>query len=333
MIVKKNRVALILGDPAGIGPELVAKLLAEKKNVADASVLLIADRAEVDRGGEIAGLPVSYRMVNSPDSISDAEPGEVLLFHHRGDVTGPFARAVASENGGAYTLANLKLALDLAASGVVDSVCYAPLNKASLHQAGMTQSDELHWFVDYLEHDGAISEVNIMGGVWTSRITSHVALKDVAGLLTPEKIAISAQLLFNCMRDAGQKDIKLGVCGLNPHNGDDGAFGSEESEIIEPGIALARDWGIPAKGPYAPDTVFVRAQEGELNAVVTMYHDQGQIAMKLMGFWQGVTLNGGLDFPVVSPAHGTAFDIYGTGEARVGPMQAAFSLAKEMGGS
>ena len=331
MATGSNRVALVLGDPGGIGPELVAKLLADKTNVEDASVLLIADRAEVDLGAEIAGVPVSYRLVNSPDSIVDAKAGEVLLFHHRGDAVGPFARAASSENGGVYTLATLAMALDLARSGIVDSVCYAPLNKASLHKAGMTQSDELHWFVDFLEHDGAISEINIMSGFWTSRITSHVALKDVAGLLTAEKIAVSAQLLFNSMTNAGRTDIKLGVCGLNPHNGDDGAFGSEESEIIEPGIALAQKWGIPAKGPYAPDTVFVRAQEGELNAIVTMYHDQGQIAMKLMGFWQGVTLNGGLDIPVVSAAHGTAFDIYGKGVARVGPMEAAFSIAKQMG--
>ena len=328
-----NRVALVLGDPGGIGPELVAKLLADRKNVEDAKVLLIADRAEVDLGAEIAGIPLSYRMVNSPDSISDAQAGEVLLFHHRGDTTGSFERAASCESGGAYTLATLAMALDLARSGVVDSVCYAPLNKASLHKAGMSQSDELHWFVDLLEHEGAISEINIMNGVWTSRITSHVALKDVSDLLSAEKIAISAQLLFNSMTDAGKTDIKLGVCGLNPHNGDDGAFGTEEGEIIEPGIALAQDWGIPATGPYAPDTVFVRAQEGELNAIVTMYHDQGQIAMKLMGFWEGVTLNGGLDIPVVSAAHGTAFDIYGKGVARVGPMEAAFSLAKQMGQS
>jgi len=123
------------------------------------------------------------------------------------------------------------------------------------------------------------------------------------------------------------------VCGLNPHNGDNGAFGREEIEVIGPGVELARSRGFAADGPFPADTVFVRAirKDGGYDGVATMYHDQGQIAMKLMGFERGVTVQGGLPMPIATPAHGTAYDIAGRGIANDGAMKNAFELACRMG--
>ncbi|HEX4945018.1 MAG TPA: 4-hydroxythreonine-4-phosphate dehydrogenase PdxA, partial [Usitatibacteraceae bacterium] len=132
---------------------------------------------------------------------------------------------------------------------------------------------------------------------------------------------------------AGLAKPRIIVCGLNPHNGDNGAFGREEIDIIGPGVELARSRGFPADGPFPADTVFVRATRkgGGYDGVVTMYHDQGQIAMKLMGFERGVTVQGGLPIPICTPAHGTAYDIAGRGIASDGAMKNAFELACRMG--
>jgi 4-hydroxythreonine-4-phosphate dehydrogenase len=328
MTAKRSpHIAVVLGDPAGIGPELVAKLCANPENLVDTSVLLVADRDEVEEGMRIAGVRFEYRLVNDPAEASP-QAGEILLYNYRGESRGAFERAKVAANAGQYQLDTLKLSLDLAKRNVVDGICYAPLNKAAMHAAGMVQSDELHMFVDELNHDGLFCEVNCLGGFWTARVTSHVALKDVSSLITPERVSNAIQLIHTQLRRAGIAEPRIAVCGLNPHNGDNGAFGTEETDVIEPGIKLALSRGLKAEGPFPADTIFITAPEN-YDAVVTMYHDQGQIAMKLMGFWRGVTVNGGLSIPIITPAHGTAFDIYGKGTARVGPMETAFQLTRK----
>jgi len=156
----------------------------------------------------------------------------------------------------------------------------------------------------------------------------------VSGLLTREGIADGIALLTRGLRSSGLSTPRIAVCGLNPHNGDNGAFGREELDIIGPGVELARTQGFPADGPYPADTIFVRATRKDGNGydgVLTMYHDQGQIAMKLMGFDRGVTVPGGLPIPIATPAHGTAYDIAGKGVANLGAMRNAFALACKMG--
>ncbi|TMV77801.1 4-hydroxythreonine-4-phosphate dehydrogenase PdxA, partial [Thioclava sp. BHET1] len=244
---------------------------------------------------------------------------------------GGWARAQASAEGGAHCLATLGLGLDLVSDRKADALVFAPLNKASLHLAGMAQSDELHWFADRLGHNGSVSEINVMEGLWTSRVTSHVALREVADLITVEKIVVAARLIHAALLDGGVAAARIGICGLNPHNGDGGNFGTEEIEIVTPAVAAAQAEGLPVEGPYPADTIFLKAVAKELDAVVTLYHDQGQIAIKLLGFWQGVTVQGGLPVPVTTPAHGTAFDIRGAGRAHVGPMLNAWNIACEMG--
>ena len=135
------------------------------------------------------------------------------------------------------------------------------------------------------------------------------------------------------MRRAGFAEPRIAVAGLNPHAGDGGNFGREEIDVIEPAVMAGRAEGIAAEGPFPADTVFLRAKNGAFDAVLTMYHDQGQIAMKLMGFDRGVTILGGFPFPICTPAHGTAYDIAGQGVASVGASRAALLLAAEMAGA
>jgi 4-hydroxythreonine-4-phosphate dehydrogenase len=317
----KPTIALFTGDPAGIGPELVAKLLVQTSALSDANVRLIGARSVIEDGMRAANVRV------------DVEP---LL------VDGPhvsakgFARAEVSARNGEYMLAGLALGLRMCEQGEADAMCFAPLNKAALRAGGMRHADELHYFCEKLGFTGPSVEFNVLESLWTSRVTSHVPLKDVSALLTREGIAEGIALLTRGLRSSGVAQPRIAVCGLNPHNGDNGAFGREEIDIIGPGVELARSQGFPADGPYPADTIFLRAtrgnggKDGGYDGVLTMYHDQGQIAMKLMGFDRGVTVPGGLPIPIATPAHGTAYDIAGRGVASLGAMRNAFALACRM---
>ncbi|WP_299820693.1 4-hydroxythreonine-4-phosphate dehydrogenase PdxA [uncultured Roseibium sp.] len=330
MTPAKPRLVLTLGDPAGIGSELVARLLADQEAREAADVLILGDEGELKEGMKTAGLSFDYDVVTGAAALSEASGTPLFLQVGRAPETG-WKRAEATAEGGAHCLSTLGTGLDLVSTGQADALVFAPLNKASLHLAGMRQSDELHWFADRLGHNGSVSELNVMEGLWTSRVTSHVALREVADLITEDKIIEASRLIHNALVEAGIETPRIGVCGLNPHNGDNGNFGTEEIEIIVPAVERAKALGLPVEGPYPSDTIFLKAVAKELDAVVTLYHDQGQIAIKLLGFWQGVTVQGGLPVPVTTPAHGTAFDIRGKGCANVGPMRNAWNIACTMG--
>ncbi len=322
-------IALVAGDPAGIGPELVAKVLAQPQTLPDARVLLIAQRTSLDAGARAAGVALDLPALPVYEA-SRARAGVSRLAWDGWDAA-PFPPAQAGAANGAFMLDSLRLALDLARRHVVDAVCFAPLNKAALRAGGMTQEDELRWFADVLDYRGACGEFNVLEKLWTSRVTSHVPLKDVAGLLSVDGVADAIGMLYDALRRAGNDAPRIGVCGLNPHNGDNGNFGREEIEVIAPGVGLAAKRGHQADGPYPADTIFVRARNGAFDGIVTMYHDQGQIAMKLMGFERGVTVQGGLPVAITTPAHGTAYDIVGRGIANIQAMQNALAIAARMG--
>ena len=325
----KPTIALFTGDPAGIGPELVAKLLAEGNAQRDADVLLIGAQSVVDEGMKAAGSRVAYER-----GPAERAPAALRLVDWPHADDSGFARGEVSKQNGEYMLAGLALGVDLCRRGMADAMCFAPLNKGALRAGGMRHADELHYFCELLAFTGPSVEFNVLESLWTSRVTSHVPLKEVSGLLTREGIAEGIALLTRGLRSSGLANPRVAVCGLNPHNGDNGAFGREEIDVIGPGVELARSQGFPADGPFPADTIFVRAtrKDGQgYDGVLTMYHDQGQIAMKLMGFDRGVTVPGGLPIPITTPAHGTAYDIAGKGLANLGAMRNAFALACKMG--
>ena len=314
------RIALAIGDPAGIGPEIVARLLADPATAAKAHIQLIASREALEAGARAAGVPLPVA-------------GERLRFVEWAGQDARFAPSVASADNGRFILDSLTLGTRLVTDGQADALCFAPLNKGAMRMGGMHEEDEMRWFAKLLDYSGPCGEFNVLGPMWTARVTSHVALKEVSSLLTPEGVAGAIRMLTDALRAAGTAQPRIGVCGLNPHNGDNGNYGSEEAEVIEPGIRLAASQGFPALGPYPADTIFVRARRGDLDGIVTMYHDQGQIATKLLGFDIGVTVEGGLPIPVTTPAHGTAYDIVGQGTAQATAMTSAFDLACRMGAS
>ncbi len=325
----RPRVALTLGDPTGIGPELVARLLADATATEAAEIHVIGDGGELRRGARIAGVGLDVAETGAP-ADPDFASGRPVLQRVEG-VRGGFALGAPSAAAGAHALRTLAIAVDLAAAGRADAVCFAPLNKKALHDGGNPFADELHWLADRLGVAGYVCEINVANGVWSSRVTSHVPLKDVSGLITIERIVDAVVLIDRTMRDAGIERPRIAVCGLNPHLGDGGLAGRDEIDVIAPAVERARGRVPGVEGPLPADRVFLRVRDGAYDGVVTMYHDQGQIALKLMTSGRAVSLQGGLPVPVTTPAHGTAYDIVGTGRADPSAMRAAFDLAWTMG--
>jgi 4-hydroxythreonine-4-phosphate dehydrogenase len=317
-----------MGDPAGISPELTAKLLADSDVRAAARIVVFGDRRILEEGARVAGLTLDITVV-SPVTACNAATKPVLVdLGHLAPES--VKRGEATPEGGAFALENFRRALLLANDGKADAVCFTPFNKKAMRYVYPGYDDEIRYAADVTGFKGAAREFNVLDNLWNCRVTSHIPLAQVASALTAEGIVAELALADRCMRESGMENPRIAVAGLNPHAGDGGNFGREEIEIIEPAVKLAIRKGFNASGPYPADTVYVRARNGEFDGVLTMYHDQGQIAMKLMGFDRGVTMMGGFPFPICTPAHGTAYDIAGRGIANLGASKAAFMLAVRM---
>jgi len=328
----KPTVAVLLGDPSGIGPELVAKLLAGPEPRQQANVLVVGDRRVFEMGQHVAKVRVPFRGI---DSIGQADFGapEVPVLDVPGVPPGEFTMGQLSAKAGASVLDVIADTLRLARQGALDAIMFAPLNKQAMRMGGSQFSDELHFMAHELQYEGLIRELNVLDNLWLSRVTSHVALSTVSSMITKQRVYEAVELVHRTLRRAGIDRPRIAVAAFNPHGGEGGLFGREEIDEIGPGVEMARAAGMAAEGPFPADTIFLRARKGEYNAIVSMYHDQGQIAMKLMGFDRGVTVQGGLPIPITTPAHGTAFDIAGKGIANPGAIQQAFRLACRMAGT
>ena len=327
MTEDKPRIAIIPGDPSGIGPELIVKLLQEPGVLNTAHIVLVGDGHVWRQGMGQASAEVDLTELREDMlegqtglgwlPVKTIEPGEVQV-------------AQVTQAGGRCSLRCLDKALDLARAGLVDGVLFGPFNKAALTEAGMNAEDEHRYIARYLGFEGYHGELNVLDDLMTTRVTSHIGLKDVAASITPERVEKAIWLAEDTLKKAGRSRPRIAVAALNPHAGDNGKFGREEIDILQPVIDAAQARQKDVTGPWPSDTVFLKAVRGEVDAVVTMYHDQGQIAIKLLGFERGVTVAGGLPIPVATPAHGTAFDIAGQNRASVGATLQAFNLLVRM---
>ena len=325
--MSKPRIAAIPGDPSGIGPELLARLVNQDGVLGAADIVLVGDAHLWRRGAEQAGLDVELDPVEEDDigrqsglshlDLDTIDPDSVRV----GEVT---------KAGGTTSLRCLDKALDLAQAGLVDGILFGPFNKAAMTEAGLNAEDEHRYMARYLGFAGYHGELNVLDDLMTTRVTSHIALRDVADAISEEAVLDAVTLASDTLKRAGKTRPAIAVAALNPHAGDNGKFGREEIDILEPAVRRCRDKQMDVTGPWPSDTVFLKAKRGEVDAVVTMYHDQGQIAIKLMGFERGVTVAGGLPIPVATPAHGTAFDIAGQGKANPSATRQAFDLLVRM---
>jgi 4-hydroxythreonine-4-phosphate dehydrogenase len=326
MPVARPVLALAMGDPCGISAELTAKLLADTAVAEAADLVVIGDRRVLAEGEAIAGVKSQAASWEPGSPIG----GRHMLVDLRHLDPRTVTRGVSSKEGGAFALRNFRTALAMGRDGAADAVTFTPFNKHAMKLAAGSYEDEISVISEVTGAKGHGREFNILGKLWNARVTSHVPLKDVARHITHEAVLNGILLTERCMREAGIERPRIAVAGLNPHAGDEGNFGREEIDIIGPAVKAAKAKGIACEGPFPSDTVFLRAKRGDFDAVQTMYHDQGQIAMKLMGFESGITLIGGYAFPVCTPAHGTAYDIAGKGIADLGASRNAILIAARM---
>jgi 4-hydroxythreonine-4-phosphate dehydrogenase len=323
-------IGLMLGDVTGIGPEISAKLLASgaRANV-DARVAVIGDARVLALGMRDAGLDLAWRAYETMAAIDWSHPAIPLIDLANIDPA-RFQRGTASAESGRLTGETLKYMIDLALAGRLDGICFAPLNKGALHQGGWKFQDEHQMFAHLTGHSGFFGEMNVIKEFSTFRVTSHIALRQALELITPERIGAAIALAHETLRAAGHNPPRIAVAALNPHGGEGGLFGDEEIRIIRPTVEKMRASGIRCDGPIPSDTIFLKALRGDYDGVVMMYHDQGQIATKLLGFNKGVTVTAGLKTVFATPAHGTAFDIVGQGKADPGALEHAFQLAARL---
>ncbi len=323
------KVALVPGDPTGIGPEQCARILADRRLDDAAQIAVVGDARVLAMGMQDAGVSFPVRAVVSAVDI-DWHAAEVQLVDLGNIDPATLPRGAMSAESGRLTGDTLAAAVAMAQAGAFDAITFAPLNKAALHAGGWRFPDEHKMFAHLLGHKSYFAEMNVLDGQWMSRVTSHVSLRQALDQITPGSIRDAVGLADRMMRHAGIANPRIAVAALNPHGGEGGLFGREEIEMIGPAVRELAATGIDCRGPFPADTVYLKAFAGLYDGVVAMYHDQGQIATKLRGFNRGVTVTAGLDTVFTTPAHGTAFDIVGQGVATTGALESAVRLGAKL---
>ena len=325
MAQNKINIAVLLGDPSGIGPELVSKLLSEEITN-KANVIIIGEKNILESGNKISGITHNLNFVENFDSIDFAKGDKFFLDISEGKNYN-YKLSECSKEAGESVLASLNLALDLAKENKIHAINFGPFNKTSLKLGGNKYSDELHLMAEKLEVKNFFCEFNVIDNFWTARVSSHIPIKEVPEHVKKEKIIKPIKLINEAMKLNGIKNPRVAVQALNPH----AEFGTEEKEEIIPAIQEAKKLGIDADGPLPCDTSFITAyKNGNHDCIVGMYHDALQSGLKAFGFDRGVTVQGGLPVPITTPAHGTAFDIAGKNKANLEPTLNSFKIALTM---
>ncbi|HEX7403646.1 MAG TPA: 4-hydroxythreonine-4-phosphate dehydrogenase PdxA [Usitatibacter sp.] len=324
---------MMLGDYTGIGPEQCARVLADKRLADAARLLVVGDARVLGQGARDAGVTLEWRAYATPEEVDWSREETPIIDLQNLDPSIGFPRGVMSPQSGRITGETLAYMIGLALEGRLDGIVFAPLNKGALHAGGWKFNDEHQMFANLTKHQGFFGEMNVLDNKWMSRVTSHVSLRAALDQITPQRIDNALTLADATMRGAGMAKPRIAVAALNPHGGENGLFGREEIDIIAPAVAKGAARGIACKGPFPADTVFIKGFGDEFDGVLTMYHDQGQIATKLKGFNRGVTITGGLATVFATPAHGTAFDIVGKGIATTGALEQAVRLAARLASS
>jgi len=316
---------ILLGEATGIGPEVVAKVCAKDRISNYCRPILIGDLRVLKAGMNISDVTFPFNVV---DDITHVDwMGSIPILDQKNIDPTKIKLGHIDAGSGKATGELFETGLNLFKNGHIQGFTFAPYNKAALEYGGF---DIFKLFARNLKVKWPFGELNVVNNVWVSRVTSHVPLKDVSKRLNIKNIAGAIKLVNDTMIMTGIDRPRIAVAALNPHAGEDGLFGSEEIEIIAPAINKANKDGINAKGPFPADTLFLNAFKGLYDGVTTMYHDQGQIALKLMNFESAVTVIAGLSCPITTPAHGTAFDIVGRGIANPNAMEQAIKIAAEM---
>src|ERR671913_2386966 len=321
-------IAVTMGDPAGIGPEIIARTFDEGDF--QNRTIVVGDAGILERAARLLDLGLRANVVAEPEDAR-FEPGTVDVISATElprDL--PFGELDARAGDAAFRY--VERATELANTGRVGAIATAPLNKEAMHLAGHRYPGHTEILAN-LTGTEDYAMMLVTDELRVIHVSTHVSLREAIERVEPERELAVIRLAHASMRKLGVESPRVAVAGLNPHAGENGLFGTEDAEKIAPAIEEARAEGIDASGPHPPDTVLMRARRGVFDIVVVQYHDQGHIPVKLMGFDTGVNVTVGLPFFRTSVDHGTAFDIAGTGEADHTSMRAALDLARTLAGA
>jgi 4-hydroxythreonine-4-phosphate dehydrogenase len=317
---------LTLGDVAGIGPEIIARAWPDLLPLCRPAI--VGDPLWVRRGLQLIGSPARVHVVAHPaEAQPSADVLPVLIGSEQDLHAVEPGRVSAAAGRAAYDF--LCRAIDWTMAGDADGIVTAPLHKEGLHAAGLPYPGH----TEILAERTGVREfamVLAVGDLAVAHVTLHMALRDVFRHLTPAAVLEKAHLLNRLLMRLLGRRPRLGVAALNPHASDGGLFGDEEATILAPAVQAAREQGLDASGPWPCDTLFVRARRGEFDGIVAMYHDQGHIALKLLGEGRAVNISAGLPIVRTSVAHGTAYDIAGRGVADAASLVEATRVAARL---
>jgi 4-hydroxythreonine-4-phosphate dehydrogenase len=321
--------ALTMGDASGSGPEIIAKALAEAEIREMCRSVVIGDAATMKEALQITGMPGEVRAIKD---VSDArfEDGIIEVVDLQNIDLAKLTRGRVNTMAGAAAYEYIKMATELTLEGRSDAIVTSAINKEALNKAGY----------HYDGHTGMLSEMCgtpdvtmmlVAGNLRVSHVSTHVSLREAIDRVRPERILTVVRLTNEAVKEMGIAEPRLAIAGLNPHSGEDGLFGDEEMKYIIPAIKEARRQGYDVMDrALPPDTIFARANDGQFDAAIAMYHDQGHIAVKMLGIWLGVNVTLGLPIIRTSVEHGTNFGKAGKGTADPRSLIAAIKLATTM---
>ncbi len=335
-----KRLLVTMGDLCGIGPEIVAMALAVPQHDFAAKCCVIGDAEVMRRAMRWAGVQRPLLRLSSLEELESLPPHCLALWQPEGlpsDLLG-CAMGQIDARAGAAAAACIEAAVHAIQAGAADALVTAPIHKEALHAAGIGYPGHTEMLQALAAQGGAAAPVRMMLAnqeLRTVLVTIHCSLRQAIDLITEDAVLETLRIAQRAMLSFGIASPRIAVAGLNPHAGEGGLFGDEEVLHIAPAIARARAEGIDASGPYAPDTVFMRARNtadhpGEFDVVVAMTHDHGLIPVKYLGVEEGVNVTLGLPFVRTSPDHGTAFDLAGTGKANPASLRAALRMACQL---
>lgn len=329
MTHSKPRIGVTMGDPAGIGPEVILSALPDLTDVAD--IVVVGDASVMSR---TRGVLDSTIRIHPIDAVADArfQNGAIDILDL--DNVTDLKYGVVKETYGQASLEYIERAIELAKEGTIDAITTAPINKQSTGLAGSEYNGHTGMLADYTDTE-TYSMMLVEEPLRVTHVSTHVPLREACDLVTTENVLDTIQVTEAALQSMGIEAPSIAVAGLNPHASDGGLLGSEDAEAIEPAVTQARAEGIEAFGPESPDTVYMAAAGGAADCVVSMYHDQGHIPIKMLGFEGGGDVSGvnvtiGLPFVRTSVDHGTAFDIAGQDVASPTSMIDAVELAAEL---
>jgi 4-hydroxythreonine-4-phosphate dehydrogenase len=329
-----------MGDPAGIGPEVLVDAWCDERVHMSARLVAIGHPEILRRAARLKRRDLELAEVPTPPppSLQTTNPATILCINPIGDEVLDVHPGVVDARAGEAAFQAVRRAAELALAHNVDAMVTAPLSKAALHAAGHNYPGHTELLAEmcgakefammlYLPPGPAVRPP---AGLGVAHVTLHQSLRSVFDDLSPNAILSKCRLADSVMRRLGAERPRIAVCALNPHGGEESLFGDEEQSIIQPSVDAARRDGLNVSGPFPTDTLMLRARDGEFDAVVAMYHDQGHIALKLLGMHAAVNISLGLPIIRTSVAHGTAFDRAWKGTARCDGMIAAILTAAQL---